>query len=280
MKMYKDQITEICDRYRRDYGKLLDELEYAPEGNMINSNAHGRSRYLKIIYENGKQRRTVLHDDNAIKHYARKAYIQKAKSALESNIKVLEKAMNAIVDYSPDAMIGKLPRAYIELPVEYFCINLASGREEGHRSDEARRLKEHADWAREDYEKSSMYPEHLIHRTSLGFRVRSKSELLIIEQLADYGVIPRYEQLLYLGSYTFVPDFTFLDSKGDEFYWEHAGRMDDRNYQMNHKRKMELYERAGIVPWQNLIVTYDIRGELNLPMIRSIIEHDVLPRII
>ena len=42
---------------------------------------------------------------------------------------------------------------------------------------------------------------------------------------------------------------------------------------------MELYESAGIVPWKNLIVTYDNNGDLNLPMIKSIIENEVLPRL-
>ena len=107
MKIYKDQVTEIWNKYRRDYKDFLYELENAPEGNMIYSKSHGRSRYLKITYEDGKQQRTVLNNEDVIKQYARKAYIQKAKSALESNIKVLEKVIKAIVDYSPDAMIDK-----------------------------------------------------------------------------------------------------------------------------------------------------------------------------
>ena len=42
---------------------------------------------------------------------------------------------------------------------------------------------------------------------------------------------------------------------------------------------MEIMEKGGIVPWKNLIVTYDIDGSINVPMIKSIIEKDVIPRL-
>ena len=42
---------------------------------------------------------------------------------------------------------------------------------------------------------------------------------------------------------------------------------------------MNMYEKAGIVPWQNLIITYDEDGVINAPLINSIIENDVLPRL-
>ncbi len=41
-------------------------------------------------------------------------------------------------------------------------------------------------------------------------------------------------------------------------------------YLKAHKRKLEIYERAGIVPWQNLIITYDDEyGILNLAIVES-----------
>jgi len=41
---------------------------------------------------------------------------------------------------------------------------------------------------------------------------------------------------------------------------------------------MDSFESIGIVPWKNLIITYDIDGAVNIPMIKSIIENDVIPR--
>lgn len=40
-------------------------------------------------------------------------------------------------------------------------------------------------------------------------------------------------------------------------YWEHCGRVNDPAYMRHHKWKMSMYEKAGIVPWKNLIITYD-----------------------
>ena len=55
--------------------------------------------------------------------------------------------------------------------------------------------------------------------------------------------------------------------------------MNDPLYRGRHKRKMDLLEEFGIVPWKNMIITYDNDGEINVPMIKSIIEHDVIPRL-
>jgi len=48
---------------------------------------------------------------------------------------------------------------------------------------------------------------------------------------------------------------------------------------VRHKKKMDLLEQAGIVPWKNLIVTYDNDAVINVPLIKSIIEKDVIPRL-
>ena len=44
----------------------------------------------------------------------------------------------------------------------------------------------------------------------------------------------------------------------------------NKEYMARHKRKMELYESVGIVPWDNLIVTYgDINGNIDVRAIES-----------
>ena len=241
MNIVKEQLEEILNKTKKDYEKVNNELLSAPDGSLINCKVNGKSSYLKSMTVDGlKCRRSINKNTSEIKAYARKAYVSKASGVLESNITVLERAINKIADYSPEALINQMPRAYQKLPIEYFYADSTFGEEWGDwRRSEA--LMRHAEWARAKYDKSDLYPENLIHRTSLGFKVRSKSELLIVEKRAEYDIVPRYEQILYLGSFTFVPDFTFLDSEGEEFYWEHAGLMDDLRYQASHKKKMELY---------------------------------------
>ena len=43
---------------------------------------------------------------------------------------------------------------------------------------------------------------------------------------------------------------------------------------------MGVYERNGIVPWRNLILTYDMEdGAINTGLIDSIVRFQVLPRL-
>ena len=45
---------------------------------------------------------------------------------------------------------------------------------------------------------------------------------------------------------------------------------DNKEYMEHHKWKMKVYETAGIVPWDNLIVTYgDVHGNVDLRIIES-----------
>ncbi len=122
-------------------------------------------------------------------------------------------------------------------------------------------------------------PENRRFPTSAGFKVRSKSEQSIVEQLVNYGVPFRYEEVIWINGWQYSSDFTFRDREKKKFYWEHAGMMDQEPYRNSHKRKMDVLEDAGIVPWKNLIVTYDMDGVINIPLIKSIIENEVLPRL-
>ncbi len=64
------------------------------------------------------------------------------------------------------------------------------------------------------------------------------------------------------------------DSFPARFYlWDHCGMMDVPSYREDNKKKLREYEEAGIVPWDNLIVTYDtveggLRGDLVEAMIK------------
>ena len=49
--------------------------------------------------------------------------------------------------------------------------------------------------------------------------------------------------------------------------------MEDMEYRIDNKRKIEEYEEFGIVPWDNLILTYDtIDGGLRADYIEAIIK--------
>ncbi|MCI8609744.1 MAG: hypothetical protein HFE73_08885 [Firmicutes bacterium] len=44
-----------------------------------------------------------------------------------------------------------------------------------------------------------------------------------------------------------------------------------------HKWKLSMYEKAGIVPWKNLIITYnDSQGNINMKIVESEIVNKLL----
>ena len=73
------------------------------------------------------------------------------------------------------------------------------------------------------------------------------------------GLQYKYECPLILKPYgTVYPDFTFLSRRtGEKIYWEHEGMMDNPEYARNATKKIELYEKNGIFPGENLILTFE-----------------------
>lgn len=113
-------------------------------------------------------------------------------------------------------------------------------------------------WCQAHYEKNPAYPEKLIHQSSSGNFVRSKSECMIDTMLYIKQIPFRYECALQLGEATVYPDFTILHPRtGKIYYWEHFGMMDKPEYAQKAFSKQNLYAMNGIIPSHQLIVTYE-----------------------
>jgi hypothetical protein len=94
---------------------------------------------------------------------------------------------------------------------------------------------------------SRYYAEHLIHRTSTGILVRSKSELVVAETLTRLGISYDYEKKLEAKddpSDFRLPDFT-VSYEGDTYYWEHLGMLSVPSYKEQWDRKRQWYEYNG-----------------------------------
>lgn len=100
--------------------------------------------------------------------------------------------------------------------------------------------------------------------TAKGDYVRSKSEVIIANELYNHQISYEYEKPLTLSGYSkpLLPDFTICTSGGKVVYWEHCGLMDDEEYRSRWNWKKRLYEQNGISEWkQNLIATYETQTE-------------------
>lgn len=106
------------------------------------------------------------------------------------------------------------------------------------------------------------YAEHLVHRTTRGELVRSKSELVIANYLASIGLPYIYERELR-GSADddrLRPDFSFIDDAGDVIVWEHLGMLDRPDYAAGWDWKRAWYQRNGFELGVNLFTTSEVGG--------------------
>jgi hypothetical protein len=125
-----------------------------------------------------------------------------------------------------------------------------------------------------------IFENNLIHRTNREELVRSKSEVIIANELAS-AVDYSYEQPLTIGGVTKYPDFTIEDAEsGRNFYWEHCGMLHVPSYRRRWEDKLAWYKDNGILPYEDgggpngtLIVTRDeANGSIDSAKIAQLIK--------
>jgi len=122
--------------------------------------------------------------------------------------------------------------------------------------------------------------ERLIHITSRGEAVRSKSEVIIANLLHSHRVQYLYEQPLEIDGVTKYPDFTIEDDDaGVTYYWEHCGMLSDPGYRKRWEEKKQWYREQKILPHEEgggsmgtLIITEDSpKGGISSQVIEEMI---------
>lgn len=129
-------------------------------------------------------------------------------------------------------------------------------------------------WRKTTFTPKEFFEDSPAYYTSRGERMRSKSELLIADKLADYGIPYFYEKPLQLKGLGIVhPDFTLLDlDERREIYWEHMGRIDDSDYREGAMEKINSYILNGILPGDRLILTFETKKHpLNTKVVDKLI---------
>jgi len=111
-------------------------------------------------------------------------------------------------------------------------------------------LLDNDDWVKTEY------------YTNKGERVRSKSEKIIADELFRRGVNYHYEKPLVLvvngKNITVHPDFTvYVKSSGEIKYLEHLGLLGDEKYYINTIRKLDSYEKNGLLIGRDVILMHE-----------------------
>lgn len=233
----EEEIKQNIKQTRELLQKSKKEHKNLPEGSINIRTERGRTNYSHNI--NGI-RRGITKNEYLVHQLAKKKYLEMYIKTLEENLKVLIALSKSYRDIDPTSTIARLKPQLQTLPIEVYVPYIQ------------RKNK----WMNEPFEQSTHLPEEKDQTTARGLKVRSKSEVIISEKFDVYDVPYRYEQIIYINGRRYVPDFTILTPNGI-VYWEHCGRTNDLEYMRKHKWKLAAYESVGIVPWKNLIVTYD-----------------------
>lgn len=236
--------------------KLLKEQATPLEGILRLSKSNGTFQYY-VEYEN---KRTYIKKKNLqlAKKLAQREYQAKLIPQISKNIKTLE---NFTSTYSPsncENCYSKLPLARRLLISPIFLDNTTYAKQ----------------WQAQKFEPNKDFPQGNFF-TTRDEHVRSKSEVIIANELNTKGIPYHYEAPLKINStLTFHPDFLCLNKRTrQEFYWEHCGMMDDFVYSGNLVKRLAIYAQKNIIPGKNLIITMETREQpLNTKDVERVIK--------
>lgn len=115
------------------------------------------------------------------------------------------------------------------------------------------------EWYLKDFQHNEEHPEKLVFPVKLGFKVRSKSEVLIADRLFEEGILFHYEELLALSGTDAFPDFLTMFSVYEKKIWEHFGAMDNEYYFNRARGKILAYLDSKWFPGINMIATFETK---------------------
>ncbi len=259
-------LAQTMSRIDKLADRDIAQIKQCPQGRMIPTFNNRRPVVMRVEgYGSGRRRSIITKDAELQVGLARRMMLSSELEGLAAEKQIISRAMIELGDLPWKNRATFLRQKCPWLPedaVSSLCYSAPDA----------------AGWAAEPFEQSDYMPEAKTKITSRGLAVRSKSELLIAETLYRYGIPFRYEQVLWLDDRHFlVPDFTIKRPNGELAYWEHMGRMGSEEYARRQIKKVMLYFEAGIVPWKNLIMTFDtVDGDIDVRVIESEIASKLL----
>ena len=274
-----------------------DLLKSLPEGRLVTKLVYGNRYYYRILPGTQKQVYISVRDLHLIQALKKRKYMETALKILKENVKIQERLIKKYAPYGDKDILSKIGKGYQPGIADTDNVSIYKSRyrqnSDGSQHSRTRGNREHrqnhlSGDAIDDIRDSraggttgqsslGFKADELIHRTSFGLMVRSKSEAIISEFLNKNGIKFAYEEPLYLrdaDGRTAVryPDFTLYLADGRIIYWEHLGMLKDEGYREAVWKKFVLYYSNDIVPGSNLIITCDSStGGIDIAAILQII---------
>lgn len=258
--LYKEELNRFIRDIEGRKSELRSELKTLPDG-LLHVDARNGSEYFTVRYpkkgnRKKERRKGITNDTEMVNGLIRKRYIDKALKIMDADIELLRKAEKKYCPFDEVSVMGSFIDAHPKLKQAVLRNPLL---------DEQ--------WASNYSMAKDLFEESKTSLAGDGTMMRSRGEIVIAEKLRQYGIPFRYEAEFSIPDIPYTPDFMIRRPRDWKiFYWEHFGDVNDRAYMKRNGRKLEIYEDYGIVPWDNLIITYDTwDGGVNTPLIEAMI---------
>ena len=128
------------------------------------------------------------------------------------------------------------------------------------------------DWYNGEFKQNKDHPEGLLFPVKLGYKVRSKSEVIIADRLYEEGILFHYEEIRPEFGENNTPDCYIQIMSPERYAWEHFGAVDKENYFYRNKAKISEYQDRHWFPGINMITTYETR---NQPLSEEMVDHKI-----
>lgn len=235
-----------------------------PEGTLRLSKSQGCVQYYHCT-KGAPHNGSYIHknDIELAKQLAQKSYDEKIFDYSQKAIKYIDRLLSC---YKDDKIAEIYASEHIERQKLITPVELAYDQ----------KLEK---WLEKPYQGKGFADGAPVILTNSGIRVRSKSEKILADYFDSIGLAYKYECPISLKGYrTVYPDFTFLSKRtGKETYWEHEGMMDNPDYARTAVQKIELYEKNGIIPGENLILTFETSlSAINTELIKIMVQRYLL----
>ncbi len=259
----KQVFGEITTETNQKIEIVEKALKDSPPGK-LRTEKHSKKNYLVQDYYVRQKRckHCLTKDSKMLKALIRKEINEQELASLKSIKELMELCRDRIIYFDTSTAVAEMKSKYPQLTEGVIL--------------DALKVAPTDEWAAAGYERSTFKQEELKQITTRGLKVRSKSEAMIAEKLYQYNLPFRYEEVLHFKDFSLVPDFIIRRADGKLFYWEHQGLTNDKTYIERQFKKSRLYASVDIVPWNNLIITYDNESGLDLRTVEFEIQNKLL----
>ncbi|MBO5076602.1 MAG: hypothetical protein J5584_03270 [Clostridia bacterium] len=263
----KPEIFDAVHRRLTFLKSLADSIikmqKNEPDGRLRITNKKGKVRMYLRENESDRTGRYIPQSEYELAcRLAKKGYLGKALTTVNGEIEHLKEYIDDCAGNTIEDLFGKLstPRQEMFEPVI--------------ETDE----KFVDRWKSQQFIQKPFGDDTISYKSKRGEKFRSKSELLIADELFYANIPYRYECKTMIGGIPVYPDFTVLNVARRRVYiWEHLGKLGDQDYADNTAVKLNNYLANGYYPGVNLLITWETsRTPIKMELVRDMMERFLL----